>query len=340
MKIFLTPMLDKSKSPTKNPYIDDLISALESNGHEIVNKDKFSKIGLFDAFGFIHKIDAVYFNWIEDLVSTRFGLLQTIYIYFFALVCKILNIKIIWMLHNQVSHSKDNLFVKIINTYMLINYADIVLTHAKDGITFAEIFKKNQLKQIHFRHHPVKKMFDDKIAELDKVYDILIWGSITPYKGILELLKFLESNNILDKYKIKIVGKINSQALKNEILSYASDSIDINDEFLSDEELKQLHRQSKIVLFTYMSQGTFASGSLMWSIGQGSQVVGPNIGAFKDLNQEGVINVYDDFFGLVNILDQYLNVSEKDSVKLEEFIEKHSWNQFGKYLAEKLMEIK
>lgn len=334
MKIFLTPMLSKIKSPTKNPYIDDLINSLEENGHVITNKNQFSKIGLFNIIFYLKKSDAIYFNWIEDLISTRFGFLQSIYVYFCCFIFKLMGKKIIWTLHNKISHSKEYLFFKLINTYFLLNYSDIVITHSKDGVDFSKHFLKDENKNITFIHHPIYNNLS-KNAEKTKEfkYDILIWGAITPYKGVDKFLNYLERNNLLNKYKICILGKIKNNHLKKEILRYKSRNVEVINEFVDDKKLEGYILVSKIVLFTYTPTNTFASGSLMMSLSYGSNIIGPNVGSFKDLSEEKLIKIFNSYNDLINKIDLSLNAQKNDLDLVNKFIKINSWNSFGKELS-------
>lgn len=338
MKIFLTPMIDESKSPTKNPYISDLIYTLEKNGHEIINKNKFSKIGLFNILFYLRRADAIYFNWIEDLISTRFGFLQTIYVYFSCLLFKLMGKKIIWTLHNRISHSKEDLFIKLINTYFLLNYSNLVITHSSNGQEFAKQFLKDESKNIKFIHHPLFNnisKFQNKV--FDKKYDLLIWGAITPYKGVDKFLEYLKEENLLDRYKICIVGKIKDKELSEKVMKFNSEKITIINEFINDQELENYLNLSKVILFTYTPTNTFASGSLMLSLSYGCNIIGPNVGSFKDLADEKLINTFENYDDLINRIFITLNNEFESKDKFIEFIHKNSWEEFGKKFSTYLL---
>lgn len=339
MRIFLTPMLDDSKSPTRNPYINDLIKSLEDNGHVIINKNKFSRIGLFDILFYLNKSDAIYFNWIEDLISTRFGLLQTLSVYFYCVIFKLMGKKIIWTLHNKISHSKKDLFFKIINTYFLLNYSDIVITHSKDGVDFSKHFLKNKNKNVEFIHHPIYNNLDKNDSTQEKNYDILIWGAIAPYKGVDKFLNYLEENNLLNKYKICILGKIKDEKLKNDILKFNSNNIEIINEFVDDKKLEEYILISKIILFTYTPTNTFASGSLMMSLSYGSNIIGPDVGSFKDLSSEKLIKTFTTFDDLIAKIELVQSEQNTNLDLLNRFIDMNSWDNFGIKLSNLLRKV-
>ena len=333
MKVVIYPIENPIKSSTNNPYISDTIEALEENGHTIINKNKYSNLGLLSLFPHFFKMDVIYLNWIEDVSERRFGYIQNLLLLLLIPLFKILNKKIIWLMHNKISHSKKNRLLKIINYYFLINKSDIVITHAMDGISFGNSFLKKERK-IYFKHHPMKIQNLENTE--NKIYDILIWGAITKYKGVLE---FLESSDyLIKKYKICIAGKINDKKLKDEIQSYQCENLTILNEFISNEKLDKLFIQSKIILFTYSGYSTLSSGSLMHSIERKCKVIGPEIGAFKDLKEEEIIDTYKNFTQLHKIIDNNIKTLDNTKNKIEKFIHKNSLNQFGKFVSELLKE--
>jgi len=339
MRIYLTPILKESKSPTQNPYIKDLINALENNGHTIVNKNRPSNIGLFDILFYLNKVDAIYFNWIEDLVATRLGILQTIYVYLSCFIFKLFNKKIIWTLHNKISHSKDYLFLKMINTYMLLNYSDLVITHSSDGLEFSKQFLKDESNNIHFIHHPIHNnlgRYQD--IQVEKKYDILIWGAISPYKNVDVFLEYLEKKDLLNKYNICILGKISNKILEDKIMKYKSEKIKIINKFVDDNLLEKYINISKIILFTYSPGNTFASGSLMYSLSYGSNIIGPNVGSFKDLEDENLIHTFNNFHHLIKVINIAFSEKISENKKLLEFIENNNWDYFGKKISKYIKE--
>jgi len=335
MNIYMFPISNPNKSASKNPYIDNLIFTLENNDCCIVNKEKINRFGVFDLLLYIHKSDIYYLNWIENLPDRRFGWVQAILFYFILFILKLFRKKIVWMMHNKVSHLKKGLFFKIITNYLLINYSDIVLTHSKDGVRFGNIFLNND-KKIEFIHHPIEKKIKKIFFNEEKTIDILIWGSISPYKGIGIFLEYLNDSNVSSTYNIHIAGKITDNNLAEKLNQYKNDKTIIENDFISIERLEELFSKSKVVLFTYAGYSTLSSGALMDTLSYNKKVIGPHVGAFRDLNEEGLIDTFIDLNDLVKQLEDGLCDDEKDDKNLTTFIELNSWNKFGDFLCKKL----
>ncbi|HIP11475.1 MAG TPA: glycosyltransferase family 1 protein [Arcobacter sp.] len=332
MNIYMYPISDPKKSNTNNPYINNLIGALEEENCIVVNKNRIQRYGILDILFNIRQVDVYYFNWIENLPDRRFGKIQCFLFYIIFLILKIFNKKIVWMMHNKISHSKKGLFCKIITTYFLVNYSDFVFTHAQDGVHFGNTFLKSN-KQIHFFHHPIDNRLNLLQDKSFKKYDILIWGSIIPYKGIDSFLKYLENNALLTKFNICIIGKVSNQELAKELDKYNSNNISIINDYASQEYLEELFSQSKIVLFTYAGYSTLSSGALMDTLSYGNRVIGPDIGVFRDLNKEGLVETYQGFDELSSLLDEFLTKNNFSSKYITKFIEHNLWQNLGKNIC-------
>jgi glycosyltransferase involved in cell wall biosynthesis len=327
------PISDPNKSASKNPYIDKLIETIEANSCSVVNKGKVSKCGVFDLLLYLYKVDTYYLNWIENLPDRRFGWIQSVLFIFIFFILKLFGKKTVWMMHNKISHSKNFLLLKIITNYLLVNHSDIVLTHSLDGVRFGNILLGNS-KNIEFIHHPL----DDNSKKIDHVInkdiDILIWGSISPYKGVDTFLEYLQRSKISNKYTIYIVGKVTDSRLLEKLNKYKTDNIIIEDDFVSKERLEELFARSNIVLFTYAGYSTLSSGALMDTLSYGNYVIGPNVGAFRDLNEEGIIDTFIDFDNLIEKLEDELVDKKIDSKKLSIFMKNNSWKKFGNWFCD------
>jgi len=338
MNIYMYPISDPNKSVSKNPYMDKLIETIELNNCTVVNKEKINKFGIFDLLLYMGKVDTYYLNWVENLPDRRFGWIQALLFIIIFFMLKLFGKKIVWMMHNKLSHSKKSLFFKIVTNYILVNYSDIVLTHSLDGIRFGNVLLKKK-KTIKFIHLPLDNNTKKISHELEKNIDILIWGSISPYKGIDTFLEYLNKSEVSNNYNIHIVGKITNNELIEKLSLYETSKVVIENDFVSTERLEELFSKSKMVLFTYAGYSTLSSSALMDTLSYNIPVVGPNVGVFRDLNEEGLIETFTDFNSLIEKLENGVLNKDLDSNKLTTFIENNSWGNFGNWLC-KIMDDK
>lgn len=319
------------KVATHNPYLDDFVEAIGTQ-FNFVNKDNPSASGIFGMLKYLFQIDYVFFNWIEDVPDKKAGLAQAIFLLFFLHISSSLKIKVIWTMHNKLSHSNEHFLLKKIIFRTLLRRADGILTHSNEGVRYAESMVPGSRERIIYLPHPVKNRISQRDSQ--KKFDLLIWGTITPYKGIVEFLEYLYRNNYQNKYEILITGKVASEKLLDLLLGCSNQNIVIKDEWTDNEALQSLIGQSRLVLFTYAKSSVLSSGALMDSLGFGARVIGPDVGAFADLEKEGLIRTFNDFDDLVAILDDELhNASGICNDKLTFFLGDNSWFRYAEKLG-------
>ncbi len=309
-----------------NPYTNNLINCLSKN-YNFVNVSKPSKSGIFDILKYIGKIDYVFLNWIEDLADRRGGKLQSFFFILIIKVLKIMGVKIVWTLHNKLSHFNKYLFIKRIIKKIVIKNSNYILTHSTEGIEYANNLAVGRALNIKYLPHPVRSRKLGKKPE--EKYDIIIWGNIMPYKGIDRFLNYLLINNYQNKYKILIVGQSDSEHYLKELKKFENKNIIIENIFVNESELIERIRSSRIVLFTYLKASVLSSGALMDSLGLGPEVIGPDTGAFKDLANQNIIHTYKNFDDLIPLIDKLLKKKITDSLKVSNFIRENSWENFA-----------
>src|SRR6476620_7848722 len=127
--LFIYPITNESYRMGGNSYIPNLIAHL-SPTFTVVNKK--TNIGLLDMLLKLPKCDALYFNWIEDVAERRFGFLQVVLLTIILFLAKVFGIKIIWFIHNNISHSPRHAGLKKFIVRRMRNAADVILSHANE----------------------------------------------------------------------------------------------------------------------------------------------------------------------------------------------------------------
>lgn len=314
-----------------NPYITNLNSAV-SDYCTVVNRNTKSNNGILHLLGYLPKVDYIWFNWIEDLPDKSKGYLQTLVLIFILFYCKLTSKKIIWTLHNKFSHYKRNHTIKRFLFWLLMKESDYILTHSTEGVEFAGTFGKKVKAKTKFLHHPVSGNYN--VAIKPKTTDILIWGSIIPYKGIDLFLDYLWSHKLEEKWSVRIVGKIRDAAYKEKIMGLTNARIVVEDKFVDNDELKHEIDSARCVLYTYLKDSVLSSGAVMDSIMMGARVIGPQCGAFADLKTDGIIETYSSYEELMTLLHNPNYITGKtDETKIKNFINQNSWESFGRNVA-------
>jgi glycosyltransferase involved in cell wall biosynthesis len=335
-RIYLYPLTARTEKAVINPYIGNLRDALNTH-FEVINAYKPSKTGIFDILKYLHKVDVVYFNWSEEVPELHRGRIQAVFLLLLLPYLRLSRILIIWTLHNKESHFNRYRWLKKRLYHQMLKKSDLIITHAKEGLKLIPNGKKAS-----FLPHPVRDSIIRNVKDKKCHFDLIIWGTIAPYKGITEFLNFLEMEEIIGNYRILMAGKVTSQSLGNELRAYESkyENLVLMDGYVEEKRLIDLVHDSKIALFTYQSESILSSGALMDSLSYGATIVGPAAGAFNDLNELGLIETYSDFQSLREVLNRLLASSGEDFSRhhrIREFMAANSWSEYSK-MIQKLIE--
>lgn len=322
--IFLYPKIDKMKG-SPNPYMLHFQEALSKN-HRVVNSTHPNR-GILNFFLFFFKAEIFILNWPETLPEKKFGELQTLLFRFFLWLRRKFKKKIIWVLHNKGSHHKgENKTTRDMINRMMV-HADYIITHSQAGADFVKQEYPSYQEKVHVIPHPVTESIGSYHAG-KKEYDVLIWGSIFPYKGIDHFLKFVRGSEELKSSKILLIGRCKNQAYKQEILAILPDNAVFKDELLSLEEIAGYVAQSRFTLFTYNSKTVLSSGSLIDSIRMGAVVIGPDHGSFRDMKQWSFLQTYREFTDLPGIFAGYRPDANEIEADRSVFMEQNTWGNF------------
>ncbi|MEO6283037.1 MAG: glycosyltransferase [Dyadobacter sp.] len=327
--VFVYPIVPKRLNETGNPYTEDLITSLENNNFTVINKTDDRRHGILSLFNYFFSSDIFYFNWIENLPQKKFGYIQSLLFVAQLLLMKLFRKKVIWTLHNFNSHYSDSKLYLVIQRLML-KYSSLIILHSSEATNFLKE-KKVKLSKTFYFFHP----FDNKLAVATqqvpvgepKTIDILIWGAMNSYKGVLEFVKFYTEHGL--KFRLHIAGKFKDKKYLEKVNEFISPEVTIDDSFIPDEQVIELHKQSRFVLFPYNGSSVLTSGALAFSLSLKSAIIGPKLGAFKELGEMGLINTFESYSDIADIMR---NGNEISPLNLNKFIEEHSWDNFGKSL--------
>jgi beta-1,4-mannosyltransferase len=329
---YLYPITAYAHKAIPNPYLDNLMNSLEKDFH-FVNRESPSTNGIFDIMGYYKRIDYLFLNWVEDLPDKKGGWLQGLFFILMVYVLKLRKTRIIWTMHNKLSHYKSNYYFKRFLFKFLLVQSDCIITHSLEGIQYTREYNIKNQDKIKYFPHPVEKKFIP--FKSDPAYDILIWGSIMPYKGIDKFLQYLYDHNLQNKYRIRIIGEVRPPEYEQEIMKLCNQNIQVDNRYIPVEELKISMADSKLVIFTYVGDSVLSSGVLMDTLSYGGNILAPRVGAFKDAEQEGLIRAFKTYDDLIPLIDNGLSSPmHANTGIIEKFIEKSNWHQFSLKVSE------
>lgn len=291
-KILVTP----EKALKRDLHLKLLYNLLSKNGFDVYpfninNIFKYRK----NAIWHIHWIDIFYRGTLQKFgiytpsffISAIRFLIFTFYLFF----VKVLNIKIVWSIHNVSSHEfGDTIFEKNV-TKILLHFSDCVTAynqHIKGNIE-----KKYDFSNIHVIYQgiyencypdpPSKKSARSKLKLPADKFILLFFGSLLPYKGvdiIINGVNKLKDDEIL----VVIAGSSHKnpeygQTIKE--LSKKDKRIFLIDRFISEEEIPILFGAADYTIYPYRRIDN--SGVLFMSITFGVPVIISNKGGVKEI---------------------------------------------------------
>lgn len=322
IKVYFFP--SASKNGYSNPYCNNFKKILKEN-FQLLDESNKNSVAAFNLLKMSFKADIFFLNWIESIYFHKLGIIQ-FYIAFLSLyIIKKRKKKIIWVFHNIHPHQGNNYFTEKIQKWLYKN-SECIITHSKEAAAYAQ---KHTKRLVYYKCHPIKsfpyKLIDDPIVPCD----ILIWGAIMPYKGIVEFLTFLKENN--STLRVTILGKCKDKELENKILSLCNKYISFQNKKADFDEIASYITRCRLVLFPYVGDCVSSSGALIDTIVMNGNVCGPKKGAFIDLYNEGVAFVYESYNEIISIINSNKNI---DEIKRRNFIKQNSWENFSTFICD------
>ena len=314
----------------KNPYCQNYIDTV-SPFFEVLDKNKVCR-RLLSGRLLAHslKADVFILNWVETVPHLRGGVIQFLLTYLSFVIMKWRRAKIVWMFHNKIPHQGETKLTKALSNW-LFKHASLIISHSKEA---AEYAKQRSYSRVLYRCHPVKiPKYDTFFDTVEEHYDVFIWGQILPYKGIYEFVSNPSIRN--SNLSVKILGVCSDSVLDSKIKSCLSSRIHYENRRADFSEIALLCRDSKYVLFPYIGNSVSSSGALIDTIAFGGHPIGPNIGAFKDLADEGVCTTYQNMEDLIRILNS-AQTKITDDIR-RSFMEANTWERFGDFIYQLIL---
>lgn len=319
-KIYIYPI--KANKLIYNPYVTLLGNCLCENNE--VSNVSGRNFGILDLILYL-RCDVFIFNWTENLPKLKYGFVQTLnYVVVTSIIKIFKSKKIIWILHNKQAHNDKNFLSDALMKYNS-RLANVVITHAKDGLNYYKnTFKKDNIEYI---PHPVYENIKP-VINLPIRYDFILWGNIEPYKNITKFLEFVKNENYFSDKKILICGKCKDENYLKAINSLITPNVTLINEYIDENKLAKLISESKVVLFCHSSKSILSSGALVYSLSFLKPIIAPNVGSFKDYKDIGIIQTYTNFSEIEEILCNL----KPNNIAVSNYLQKNTWDNFSKFI--------
>jgi len=284
-----------------NEYLSSLATGLKECGINVQNNSWNSYFPLLSLVWLGEKPDVIHIHWLDVLIvgsTTPKTLAKGFRTLFELSIVKLLDISIVWTVHNLESHQKKYPQWEMFYRRLLPRvYFDHLISHcnsAKESINREyKIGSSLPISVIphgnYIGKYPPNKAGESVYRELDIDSDrnvLMFFGQIKPYKQVPYLIDIFKSADVPDT-TLLIVGNPDSNQLEREIMSRSQNREDINTklEFIPNEEVSKYFNVVDATVLPY--RNILTSGTAILSMSHSCPVVVPELGCLSELITDG-----------------------------------------------------
>ncbi len=314
------------------------------------------------------RADIFLLSFVETIAFHRLAFVQYLMVRLSFLIMRLRRGRVVFIFHNPRPHKGENWMSRSL-TKVQLKQSCLVVAHSCETASIARGLLSEygcSPDKVRYICHPVAGTADGGLRDNvvsggqsavssgsgeasrpSRSDEILIWGNILPYKGVLE---FVSSPAVRAAgLNVRIIGRCKDPGMASDIEKAAAECDSIELRGFNDglpamrskivfenrsadfDELADLVRSSRFVLFPYLPGSVSGSGVLMDTLAMGGTPVGPAVGAFADLAREGVCFVYGSEAEMIEILKSDRRVNPE---VLSDFIARNSWRSYAKFFAD------
>ncbi len=270
-----------------NHFLFNLSKLLETSGDfECAGYKEIQKESPKDLF----KYDVYHINWFDQSKSVV-SFLKRVY---FLLALKLRGKRIVWTVHNIVSHAKTPFYNKIL-LKMLVKFSSVIHVMCNDTVSIAKLEKyRDKVKFVpHGDYYGSYPESDFDVAAhygLDKSKPIFLFsGAIQPYKNVDVLIRaYKKAFAATDAPNMLICGKVEPASYKDSIqqLIAGSENIVFDPQFIPDDLLGSYIKSASVLTVPYSYRSSLNSGTIPLAFSYGKTLVCPDIACVKDVVAE------------------------------------------------------
>lgn len=322
-KVFVVPLIRYDYPKTDYLYLlyEDMIlhaNEIEVKSISVFNHYKFVIAAIFSNKSILH------YHWLEfQNIKALLGMP-------YKMICiglyKLFGGTIVWTVHNLKPHDKKFLdFHHFIHKWMAKN-ASIIHVHSPSACSVVSEYLEVLTDKILVLKHPEFPF--DSVPKEEAIQDFLanygdgrtylekpvflIFGGISEYKGIREIIEFLTSKE--NNFTLIIAGyvKVGQESLHRFIIKKTIDDnrVIYIPSFIPEEHYPHLLQASDICVFNY--DEILTSGGVEMAKAYQKKIIAPNRGCLQDLKDYSNISLFNTKNELEELLLKSLNGSIDD----------------------------
>ncbi|MCX7097481.1 MAG: glycosyltransferase family 4 protein [Methylococcales bacterium] len=307
-----------------NPYQTLLASGIEKCDYcvDFLNYKSSALLPINSALQGQRKPDIVHLHWLDYYLDALFWSSNQAFVYLRLMLIiiditllKIRGIKVVWTVHNLISHESPCPDRELIALKTIARLCHVVVHSEGAKSVVAEKYNINQKKisvaplGSYVGYYPNDRETNQKIIQKlnlnpqNKTF--LFVGAIRRYKGVNELVEaFLRTTN--PTYRLVIAGSLRNEDDRQWLEQKAQQDqrIKLSLEFIPENELTAYLNCCDVVVLPFVK--TLTSASAILAMSYGKPLILPEIGRVFSMPEEGVI-YYSQDLGLDWALEEAVN---------------------------------
>lgn len=238
----------------------------------------------------------LHFHWlfgIYDPKSTGLDSIKTRDFLIKVICARLMGYKIIWTVHNFVSHEPSHLKLETFLRKMMARLAHRVVVHCEyaKGLLHKS-WRTPSHKIIVIPHGSYLDYYLNEISMKEarsqlgleaRDFIFLFFGMVRNYKGLRQLFSsYAEVQRVNPRAKLVIAGKPFNEAIKADIENFSRDhAVQSHLRFIPDEEVQLFFNAADAVVLPY--QNILTSGAALLAFSFGKPLIVPGIGCIPEL---------------------------------------------------------
>lgn len=311
------PLIFNPSDNSENQYIRILVSGIEKNNFSISPLDD-----LFKSRSHFQSIRLVHLNWFENLdESSKGAMWKSFFRKIVALaVLKASGKKLVWTMHNRLSHEKGSGKLSNILVKLLLKNSDAVVIHcAATEAVLRESYPTFSGKILLIPHPHFVGTYGPKLdlpQKPEEPLKLLFLGAVKRYKNLELLIRI--SREFGESVQLTIAGKAASANYADELSRLASGArqIDLRLGFVDDPQIPVLIGDSDLLILPYDMRSSLNSGTVILAFSYARTVICPRIGTIDELNG-GKIEAFTYSYSLESEHESKLRDAIKTAIELK-----------------------
>ncbi len=288
-----------------NPEPGMIVNSLEKNGvsvHVAKTHNLFSLIKSIEEQGKPH---VIHLHWVHFFIlgkSRIKTIIKSISFLSELLILKLCGIKLVWTIHNIVSHESTYPRWELFINRLIARLCNELIVHANSTkLEVRSKYKLSNSKSISIVYplnyassyeNTMSQSEARKILTLKpRDFVFLYFGLVRAYKGVNELIDYfnqLETSGEINNIKLLIVGKPLNEKIHDNVLSRCAINRNIMPvlKWVDDKEIQIYMNAANIAVFPF--ENILNSGSVVLAMSFRKPVIAPAMGSIPEiLNSKG-----------------------------------------------------